>query len=54
MIYDSFTADAPIKHTGFIDLSGILKLPEHVVAQRDLEEDMQTTSLWVTYTISQR
>lgn len=37
----------PIRHTCFIDLSGILKLPEHVVAQCDLEEDVQTTSLMV-------
>jgi len=34
-------------HTGFIDLSRIMKLSEHVVAQCDLEEDVQTTSLWV-------
>jgi hypothetical protein len=31
--------------TGFVHLSGILKLAEHMVACRNLEEDVQATGL---------
>ncbi len=36
------------RHTGFVDFGCILKLSEHVIAQCDLEEDVQTTGLRMT------